>query len=95
MVPLQHLQDALALAQSLAPPQGRSLRLQHRNATVHTGVQLLLDGIGIGTSLLAVAVAAASVLRCCCCSPLAMLLLAPHLPCCRCLCRLFVILERP
>jgi len=60
MVPLQHLEDALALAQSLAPPQGRSLRLQHRNATVHTGVQLLLDGIGIGTSLLAVAVAAAS-----------------------------------
>jgi len=76
MVPLQHLQDALALAQSLAPPQGRSLRLQHRNATVHTGVQLLLDGIGIGTSLLAVAVAAASDVvaaaavaarwRCCC-----------------------------
>jgi len=73
MVPLQHLQNALALAQSLAPPQGRSLRLQHRNATVHTGVQLLLDGIGIGTGLLAVAVAVASVAaavaarwRCCC-----------------------------
>jgi len=74
MVPLQHLEDALAQAQSLAPPQGRSLRLQHRNATVHTGVQLLLDGIGIGTSLLAVAVAAASDVaaavaarrRCCC-----------------------------
>lgn len=56
-VPLQHLEDALALLQPLPPPQGRGLRLQHRNPAIHTTVELLLDR----TALLAAAAAIAVV----------------------------------